>query len=934
MNKRFILIDDDPNLKVDIYKWFGTGQTLIYTMSQLKTMDSCALDQALELGPGDGAILVGPDAFREISERYHIGIRGENYFDCSHLRRIGLDSGAFIKVYHEQDLPKAADLAFFGSPDFCKVRVFQNYTWRIVKTYSDALTWLEFYDSQPTKQKIGFDYETSGMPMEVHLWITGAALCAKRSSTFFSFTKIQENSTPEQYQDFMVRFGKLLKKHDLDLWVYNMQFEQQVSWRFFKQELELNDTSVFNIMDGLHSKNYSLKWSIQRLLGGGDMVTPSLQDPKWDQGGIIPWDTDFDRLEELLDSMYFEMRQIPGTKGKKQQEKVLKVTPENYQGTPEWLEICQRYPDYIDQFQDLIMKYFGMPFMNIPEDILGYYCCLDAFYTVEAAEEHESRYTDTCQEVFQNNLRMGSILHRSGMFKNEPYRLAYNEECKHIEAYAITYCATARCKWKMDKHAKKMANKSKYNKLWLTLMDRQEFHNGNPLEITKTLLSKNINDSYETGFDEGKFMMTYGEPFAVFMKDTLEARMKEIKFKGKIDEGIVRKKKLLGLVSEDLKKYLGIPDTPLGNKHIELEKYMWYERAYKSFLGIWKKGMTIDNVPMKIWFLGKAWDREEYTEYVLNTFFKCSSPDDSAEITKELILMFPTETTFLTTIYAGINKLPDGKRYYSNRGITQVEVGYSHFMTEWQKWWECTQGGVTTWPIGYEPQYPGEIWNDAFKYWNSIGDKKTPEEDLTTTWDSFDGYLKQSTYFDVKTDVDYLGQPYQETDWNLPRFDLMRKLLLHIMLYKKYRKMRTAYSDDSAMFNATDHEVIVDPETLMPIRNAAPGEPGAVHKMFPKWEICKKETKRWSSGYHTIISHGDIKDTIAAPPGYLLTYFDISSAEVRTAAYRSGDPVMIHLFETKQDLYIHVAKLYFKDKWDLMGKDEKKKWRKSFKTIN
>ena len=42
---------------------------------------------------------------------------------------------------------------------------------------------------------------------------------------------------------------------------------------------------------------------------------------------------------------------------------------------------------------------------------------------------------------------------------------------------------------------------------------------------------------------------------------------------------------------------------------------------------------------------------------------------------------------------------------------------------------------------------------------------------------------------------------------------------------------------------------------------------------------------------------------------------------------------MIHLFETKQDLYIHVAKLYFKANWDLMGDDEKKKWRKSFKTI-
>lgn len=76
-----------------------------------------------------------------------------------------------------------------------------------------------------------------------------------------------------------------------------------------------------------------------------------------------------------------------------------------------------------------------------------------------------------------------------------------------------------------------------------------------------------------------------------------------------------------------------------------------------------------------------------------------------------------------------------------------------------------------------------------------------------------------------------------------------------------------------------------------------------------------------------------MKNVISAPPGYLLTYFDISSAEVRTVAYRSKDAKMVELFESHQDLYIHVAKLYFKDRWEVMGKDEKKKWRKIFKTI-
>lgn len=66
----------------------------------------------------------------------------------------------------------------------------------------------------------------------------------------------------------------------------------------------------------------------------------------------------------------------------------------------------------------------------------------------------------------------------------------------------------------------------------------------------------------------------------------------------------------------------------------------------------------------------------------------------------------------------------------------------------------------------------------------------------------------------------------------------------------------------------------------------------------------------------------------------MLSYFDISSAEVRTCAYMSKDPVMIHLFETKQDLYIHVAKIYFgEERWNSTDKAFKKLWRGRFKTI-
>ena len=233
MNKRIVIIDDDPNLGVNLYDWFGIEQLLIYTTSQLAGMSDFDLSNALSLGEDDGAILVGPGAFKVISDRYHIGIRGENYFDCSYLRRLGLDSGAFIKVYHESDKPTVQDIEVFLSPKFTAKREFPGYTWKVIKEAQEAHQWLSWFKNLPLDVSKGFDYETSGMPMEYDLQITGAALCAGQTSIFFSFTEILKNSGQEAYTEFCREFGETLKKQDKSLWAYNLQFEQQVSWRFF-----------------------------------------------------------------------------------------------------------------------------------------------------------------------------------------------------------------------------------------------------------------------------------------------------------------------------------------------------------------------------------------------------------------------------------------------------------------------------------------------------------------------------------------------------------------------------------------------------------------------------------------------------------------------------------------------------------------------------
>ena len=55
--------------------------------------------------------------------------------------------------------------------------------------------------------------------------------------------------------------------------------------------------------------------------------------------------------------------------------------------------------------------------------------------------------------------------------------------------------------------------------------------------------------------------------------------MVEVKMKTKIDETIVRKKKIIGIIAEKLIPLFGLDKVKIGPKHIELEKYLYYERA-------------------------------------------------------------------------------------------------------------------------------------------------------------------------------------------------------------------------------------------------------------------------------------------------------------------------------------------------------------------
>lgn len=898
MNKRIVLID--ANETPNYLSWVGVSEfkNQVYTLQILDGMPEDKRKEVLALGEGDAALLVGAEPFKYLRDFYHYGVRGENYYDCSHLYRLSIEGGAFVKVLVDGNDLSNPGINDFLSPNFTKPVVFDNFTQKVIKDWDEAMKFMSWCDSLSLDQDFGYDYEGSGMPLDEWYEISGLSIATETLSAFISLTDIRHRigGDSDKYKALLGTIGKWLIKRMDHIWTYNMQYEYQVSHRMLGVDAyNLCDTSVINTIEGYHLKNYSLKWTGQRILG------------------VNTWDIEFDRISDLIDSMLFTEE----GKLKKDKHKVLKVDQSNFEQTPEWKELIQRYPQYEEEFKTLLLEYWGNAFMCIPSDILGYYCNLDAFYTLMIYKKKEKEYSRDCWNVNLDNIRLGCRLMSSGLYIDEPYRAKYRDYCKEQMLWGIVYCAQARCYYKMKKHQEKMADIKKYPAPSIKLLESNMFYNGDSLEIVKNLMVQNIDTlaTTDTGLNEGAIAMKFGAEFANNFISLVKDAMVEVKMKTPIDASIVRKKKILGIIAEKVKPLLGLDKIKIGPKHIELEKYLYYERAYNELRKLCKTQLLdITQIPWRIKAFGRMWDlkdagdkekkEDDLIEFISDSYFKCKSPEENDEIVYDLTKLFPHYTAFVTALGECIQQLPETTKFYSSRGITNITDGFLEFMDAWKI---CFETGVNKSTI-----YPDKIFQKALEHFKSPKTSKKVTKTKTTTtyscsdkvketWTDFYGFNTQTTFFPSYADqeIEY-GKQFEPEDYEGDTFFFMRKMTLNYLLYKKYSKLLTTYVGDDGMFKKGNRYVIEGPDHI-PLRYAKPGEPGAIEKCFVKYEVQKKSSKRWSSAFHTIISHGDCKDVLCPPPAWdkngdmiyggsdqLLTYFDISSAEVKSAG---GDAV-------------------------------------------
>jgi len=829
MNRRVVLVDQEET--PDYARYYGAGLGDVITLQSLFGCSDYDLRKLLEFGESDAVLVVGSVPFKFLRQYYHFGIRNENFSDCALLNRLSIEGGAFIKVVTEY--PDELSRMEFMSPSFTDPVIFPEFSHKIYSTYVDAIGFMDYLDSLPGDVHFGMDYEASGMPLDKHFWVSGIAICTDKVGGFISFSDIRHefNEDSSEYKTLMSRISDFLVSRMDHIWTYNMQYEWQVSHRIFGIDLyNLCDASAVNIMDGFHLKKYSLKWTAQRVLG------------------VNVWDSDFDRINDLIDQGLYT---IEG-KLKKDKRKVFKVDSSTFYKTPEWEKLAELYPNHIEEFNRLLLEYWGYPFMCIPSDILGYYCCLDSFYTLLIAKSRFDVYNEDCWNVNLDNIRLGARLMGSGLYIDEPFRERYEHYCHEQMAWSITYCAQARCYIKMKKHESLAANIKRYHPIAVKLLEAGQFHKGDVVEIVKEIMLDNLDtmDVYSTGLNEGKILMRFGPAFANSFLEMVRVSMIEIKMKTKIDDTVGRKKKLLQTVGSKLSVYLGLDKLGLNKeqnpikykRHVELEKYLYYKKAYAELEKVKKQLVDIHNIPDTIFAFGMKRNLLDYANYVSDNYFKCKSPEENNEIAFEFLSMFRTQTCFLTAMIESTQQLNNTNNFYSAQGISDINVGYDDFYSQWKDFVYKVQRDYT---------YPDKVFDIALDTWQTTKKLDQLTENVKEIWTNIKGFQAQSTYFPDLVDQyrDY-EEHFEPSDLDND-FYFMRKTVLNYLVFKKYAKLDSTYVGSSGMFHKTGKWVIEGPDRI-PIREADENEPGAVWKVFTRYEVMEKSSKRWSSPYHTM----------------------------------------------------------------------------------
>ena len=134
------------------------------------------------------------------------------------------------------------------------------------------------------------------------------------------------------------------------------------------------------------------------------------------------------------------------------------------------------------------------------------------------------------------------------------------------------------------------------------------------------------------------------------------------------------------MLSQKIIPLIGLDKIKINNKHIELEKYLYYERAYNELMNISRTQLNdINNIPKTIRGFGIEFTNlEDYANYVSDNYFKSRSPEQNSELCLEFAELYRAESAYLAAILESTQQLDNTKTLKSRTHEKNLSAHAAH----------------------------------------------------------------------------------------------------------------------------------------------------------------------------------------------------------------------------------------------------------------
>lgn len=885
------------------------------------------------LKPND-YLVAGEGAAKVINKFNNLGLRKTTlWFQLLSLKVCKIGTGANIVFIRTLSGAKANidKLVYFFSENFAEAIIpeLPIKGTRVITNSNDAVTTLKSLINIDEGSQFGFDYETNGEEINTSKFENiGYSIANTVCSVYFDLRYIKLNEGEDARKLVLNYTKEFLDKHATaksksKVWVFNYSFEMAVSYKEFGVFYEFWDLVVYRNIIGHHMEWWSLKYTAQYDLR------------------IRSWDDDYDGIQGIVFNWLHKWNPSLGKKGGFEPRHDREYFIAN-------LNECkdERIVRTKDSFIWLYDHGYQSHFTVIPAELIGKYGALDSYYTVYAAKINQGKYDDRCERTFMDNIRMGSRL--TGVYRSEKLFNDYLVYSKKIFTYAIFHLSRFATYNLVKVRASQSQNFKSIDDVedYLNSICENEFTKWclhhyidvkSAPKLGRSILNYFRNDNYEGNLNSNLLSAELGSELteriqnAVLSVSDWCSDVKEVEV---VDDQDIQD-------DEDSDN----SDEKEETKHIEVIDGEIVKELSKKLGEVLFPYIKYHKEPSY-----------RYSESQLAAMANLSTLEGKKAITEHMNKLFDEALTLvrLQSTLNELNNCPLRKLTYQqwidqDKYTLRMNSYDPHqFYGKIFEYYQITSPGTfkdtyTKAGIVYEKEYKVLACIDRYDPCGNYNESLAKQLIPFVSWD------------DMITKVDKV--------WNDPNFSFVKSANLAEQLQPKkendYTQAKRYYyvndpdftGDDSTikedlfniLSNLGERELEKDGNSIIMVCLGAIGKryakmvsnyfygvysgyakkccPADEHlvstsegnqlRLYPKFTINMKTTKRWSSGFHTIYGKSNSKRVLTGPPGYGVSYFDISSAEVRSAAYMSGDPDLIAQFEAGLDPYIELAKLKY-----------------------